>query len=144
MGDGGAVSSYYLFKIVEEVELESNTMTHTVPILNNSNFGYGRNQSIRIDATFFGEYLMRTHYQTIHTLTWKDCTINGTMVNIRNFNAHTGVPLNREQYYDLKTAYTRARKKFFKEGAESMSIAKFLQGFKKGSRKFRKNLGDMR
>jgi hypothetical protein len=63
------------------------------------------------------------------------------MVNIRNFNAHTGVPLNREQYYDLKTAYTRARKKFFKEGAESMSIAEFLQGFKKGSRKFRKNLG---
>jgi hypothetical protein len=63
------------------------------------------------------------------------------MVSIRNFNAHMGIPFTREQYYDLKTAHTRARKKFFKEGAESMSIAEFLQGFKKGSRKFRKILG---
>jgi hypothetical protein len=75
----------------------------TVPILNNSNFGYGRNQSIKIDATFFGQDLMRTHYQTIRTLAWKNCTINGTMVSIRNFNAHTGIPFTREQYYDLKT-----------------------------------------
>jgi hypothetical protein len=34
----------------------------TVPILNNSNFGYGRNQSIKLDATFFGQDLMMTHY----------------------------------------------------------------------------------
>jgi hypothetical protein len=84
---------------------------------------------------------MLTHYQTIRNLSWKDCIINGTMVSIRNFNAYTGIPLKREQYYYLKTACTRARKKFLKEGAESMSIAEFLQGFKKGSRKFRKILG---
>jgi hypothetical protein len=63
------------------------------------------------------------------------------MVSIRFFNAHTGIPFTREQYYDLKTAHTRARKIFFKEGAESMSIADFLQGLKKGSRKYRKILG---
>jgi hypothetical protein len=57
------------------------------------------------------------------------------------FNEHTGIPLNREQYYDIKSAYTRARKKFFKEGAEHMQIAEFLSSFKKGSRKFRKILG---
>jgi hypothetical protein len=86
---------------------------NTVPILNNSNFGYGRNQSIKIDATFFGQDLMLTHYQSICTLTWKNCTINGSLVSIRNFNAHTGILFTREQYYDLKTAHTRGRKKFF-------------------------------
>jgi hypothetical protein len=112
-----------------------------VPVLNNVNFGYGRNQSIKIDANFFGMDLMRTHSGTINKLCWKDCTVNGTFVGIRMFNEHTGIPLNREQYYDIKSAYTRARKKFFKEGAEHMQIAEFLSSFKKGSRKFRKILG---
>jgi hypothetical protein len=113
----------------------------TVPILNNGNFGYGRNQSIKLDATFFGQDLMQTHYQSIRRLAWKNCTINGSMVSIRLFNDHTGIPFTREQYYDLKTAYNRARKKFFKDGAESMSVEEFLQSFKKGSRKFRRIIG---
>jgi hypothetical protein len=88
-----------------------------VPVLNNVNFGYGRNQSIKLDAKFFGMDLMQTHFRVISKLSWKDCTVNGTFVGIRMFNEHTGLPLNREQYYDIKSAYARARKKFFKEGA---------------------------
>jgi hypothetical protein len=131
----GLVNSYSAFQF--KFTQYSNNY-ESVPVLYNSSFGYGRNQSIKIDATFFGEDLMWTHYQAISSLTWKDCTINGTMVNIHHFNAHTRIPLNREQYYDLKTAQG---KNFFKDGAESMSIADFLQGFKKGSRKFQKILG---
>jgi hypothetical protein len=111
-----------------------------VPVLNNVNFGYGRNQSIKLDTNFFGVDLMRTHSGIINRLSWKDCTVNGTFVGIRMFNEHTGIPLNREQYYDIKSAYTRARKKFFKEGAEHMQIAEFLASFKKGSKKLRYEL----
>jgi hypothetical protein len=112
-----------------------------VPVLNNINFGYGRNQSIKLDTHFFGEENIRTHFQSISKLSWADCTVNGTFVGIRHFNAHTGIPLNREQYYGLKTAYTRARKKIFKVGAEHMQVMDFLASFKKGSKKFRRILG---
>jgi hypothetical protein len=61
-----------------------------VPVLNNVNFGYGRNQSIKLDTHFFGMDLMRTHFRVISTLSWKDCTVNGTFVGIRLFNEHTG------------------------------------------------------
>jgi hypothetical protein len=47
-----------------------------VPVLNNVNFGYGRNQSIKIGANFFGVNLMRTHSGIINKLCWKDCTVN--------------------------------------------------------------------
>ena len=61
-----------------------------VPVLNNVNFGYGRNQSIKLDTNFLGMDLMRTHFRVISTLSWKDCTVNGTFVGIRLFNEHTG------------------------------------------------------
>jgi hypothetical protein len=112
-----------------------------VPIINNENFGYGRNQSIRINAQFFGFELMDRHGVAIRALRWQDCTINGAFVPIRQFNEHVSIPFTREQYYDLKTAYTRARKKMHKDGATSMDITEFLMSFKKGSRKFRKILG---
>ncbi len=67
--------------------------------------------------------------------------MNSTFVSIRYFNEHTGIPFTREQYYDMKTAYTRARKKFFKDGAEHMQVTDFLGSFKKGSKKFRRILG---
>jgi hypothetical protein len=103
-------------------------------MLNNANFGYGRNQSIKLDANFFGVDLMNTHFQAISKLTWNDCRVNGILVSIQLFNEHTALPLNRDQYYDMKTAYTRARKQFFKEGAEHMSMEEFLASFKKGSK----------
>jgi hypothetical protein len=112
-----------------------------VPVLNNANFGYGRNQSIKLDAQFFGEENFRTHFQTISKLSWIDCTVNGSFISIRYFNEHTGIPFTREQYYDMKTAYTRARKKYHKDGAEHMKETDFLGSFKKGSKKFRRILG---
>jgi hypothetical protein len=63
------------------------------------------------------------------------------IVPIRHFNEHVGIPVTREQYYDLKNAYTKASKKLHKVGAIRMDIAEFLTSFKKGSRKFRKILG---
>jgi hypothetical protein len=112
-----------------------------VPIINNENFGYGRNQSVKINSQFFGFELMDRYGQAIRSLKWDDCTVNGTFVPIRHFNEHVGVPFTREQYYDLKTAYTAAHKKFNKVGATSMDISEFLTSFKKGSRKFRRILG---
>jgi hypothetical protein len=51
-----------------------------VPVLNNVDFGYGRNQSIKLDTQFFGEENMRTHFRAISKLSWIDCTVNGTFV----------------------------------------------------------------
>jgi hypothetical protein len=84
---------------------------------------------------------MDMHGIAIRALRWQDCTINGAFVPIRQFNEHVGIPFTREQYYDLKTAYTRARKKLHKDEATSMDITEFLMSFKKGSRKFRQILG---
>jgi hypothetical protein len=64
-----------------------------VPVLNNVNFGYGRNQSIKLDTQFFGEENMRTHFRAISKLSWLDCTVNGTFVSVspradlRNINS---------------------------------------------------------
>ncbi len=77
----------------------------------------------------------------LRALRWNDCTVIGTFVSIRQFNEHVGIPFTREQYYDLKTSYTKASKKFNKVGATCMDITEFLTSFKKGSRKFRKILG---
>jgi len=134
----GLVSSYTAFQH-KFTQYGNNYMC--VPILNNENFGYGRNQSIRINQQFFGFDLMDMHGIAIRALRWQDCTINGAFVPIRQFNEHVGIPFTREQYYDLKTAYTRARKKLHKDEATSMDITEFLMSFKKGSRKFRKILG---
>jgi hypothetical protein len=112
-----------------------------VPIYCNGNFGYGRNQSILLDHNFFGQDTMRLHGNSVRKITWQTCTLNGTFVPIRNFNEHIGIPLTREQYYDLKTAYARARKKFNKDGAIGMDLTEFLNSFKRGSRNFRKILG---
>jgi hypothetical protein len=112
-----------------------------VPVINNENFGYGRNQSIRINSQFFGHNLMDRHGLAIRALRWNDCTVNGTFVPIRHFNEHVGISFTREQYYDLKNAHTKASKKLHKVGPTSMDIAEFLTSFKKGSRKFRKILG---
>jgi hypothetical protein len=84
---------------------------------------------------------MQQHGNEIRKITWSDCTVNGNFVPIRNFNEHTRLPLTREQYYDLKTAYTKARKKYEKENAIGMDLAEFFGSFKKGSRKFRMILG---
>jgi hypothetical protein len=65
--------------------------------------------------------------------------VNGTFVGIRLFNEHTGLPLNREQYYDLKSAYTKTRKKMLKEGSEHMRVVEFLASFKKDSKKIPQN-----
>jgi hypothetical protein len=84
---------------------------------------------------------MDRHGIAIRALRWQDCTVNGAFVPIRHFNEHVGIPLTREQYYDLKTSYTRARKKMHKDGTISMEITEFITSFKRGSRKFRKILG---
>jgi hypothetical protein len=76
-----------------------------VPIINNGNFGYGRNQSIRINNQFFGHELMDRYGIALRALRWNDCTVNGAFVPIRQFNEHIGIPFTREQYYDLKTSY---------------------------------------
>jgi hypothetical protein len=112
-----------------------------VPIINNGNFRYSRNQSIRINNLFFGHELMDRYGIALRALRWNDCTVNGAFVSIRQFNEHVGIPFTRDQYYDLKTSYTKARKKFHKEGATGMDITEFLTSFKKGSRKFRRILG---
>ena len=108
-----------------------------VPILNNANFGYGRNNAIRLDENFFGPDLIQAHNQSIRQLTWEKCTVNGRFIVIAYFNEHTNIPLTREQYYDLKTAYTRAKKKFDKEDEDGTELSEFLLSFKKGSKKFR-------
>jgi hypothetical protein len=131
------VSSYTAFQ--HKFTQYGNNYLH-VPIYCNGNFGYGRNQSILLDHNFFGHDNMQIHGKEIRKITWSNCTINGTFVPIRNFNEHTGLPLTREQYYDLKTAYTRAKKKFNKEDALGMNLAEFFSSFKKGSRNFRKIL----
>jgi hypothetical protein len=112
-----------------------------VPIINNDNFGYGRNQSIRINTQFFGFELMDRYGKALRALRWQDCTVNGAFVPICQFNEHIGIPFTRKQYNNLKTSYTKARKKLHKDGATSMDITEFLMSFKKGSRKFRKILG---
>jgi hypothetical protein len=134
----GLVNSYTAFQL-KFTQFGNNYMC--VPIINNANFGYGRNQSIRINAQFFEFELMDRHGIALRTLRWQDCTINGAFVPIRQFNKHVGIPFTREQYYDLKTSYTRARKKMHKDRATSMDITEFMMSFKKGSRKFRKILG---
>jgi hypothetical protein len=131
------VSSYTVFQ--HKFTQYGNNYLH-VPIYCNGNFGYGRNQSILLDHNFFGQDNMQLHGKEIRKITWSNCTINGIFVPIRNFNEHTGLPLTRKQYYDLKTAYTKAHKKFDKEEALGMNLAEFFSSFKKGSRKFRKIL----
>ncbi len=51
-----------------------------VPVFSNVNFGFGRNQSIKLDTNFFGADNIRTHFQIISKLSWQDCTVNGTFV----------------------------------------------------------------
>jgi uncharacterized protein (UPF0128 family) len=132
------VSSYTVFQ--NKFTQYGNNYLH-VPIYCNGNFGYGRNQSILLDNNFFGQENMHQHGKEIRKITWNDCTVNGNFVPIRNFNEHTRLPLTREQYYDLKTAYTKARKKYEKENAIGMDLTEFFGSFKKGSRKFRMILG---
>jgi hypothetical protein len=94
------VSSYTVFQ--KKFTQYGNNYLH-VPIYCKGNFGYSRNQSILLDNNFFGQENMHLHGKEIRKITWSNCTINGTFIPIRNFNAHTGLPLTREQYYDLKT-----------------------------------------
>jgi hypothetical protein len=124
------VSSYTVFQ--KKFTQYGNNYLH-VPIYCNGNFGYGRNQSILLDNNFLGQENMHLHGNEIRKITWSNCTVNGTFIPIRNFNAHTGLPLTREQYYDLKKAYTKARKKYDKENALGMDLAEFFSSFKKGS-----------
>ena len=86
-----------------------------------------------LDHNFFGQDTMHLHGKEIRQITWNNCTVNGTFIPIRNFNEHIGLPLTREQYYDLKKAYTKARKKYDKENALGMDLAEFFSSFKKGS-----------
>jgi hypothetical protein len=96
----GLVNSYTAFQH-KFTQYGNNYMC--LPVINNDNFGYGRNQSIRINSQFFGHDLMDRHGLAIRALRWNDCTVNGTFVPIRHFNEHVGIPFTREQYYDLKT-----------------------------------------
>ncbi len=76
-----------------------------MPIFKNENFGYGRRQSIKLDSIFFGADLMDAHAQSIRKLTWDKCTVYGNIVQQRDFHATTGIPISREQYNNIKTAY---------------------------------------
>ncbi len=134
----GLVNSYTAFQH-KFTQYGNNYMC--VTIINNDNIGYGRNQSIRINSQFFGHELMDRYGLALRALRWNNCTVNGTFISIRQFNEHVGIPFTREQYYDLKTSYTKASKKFHKAGATYMDITEFLTSFKKGSRKFRNILG---
>jgi hypothetical protein len=111
-----------------------------VPVFKNENFGYGRRQSIKLDSVFFGADLMDSHSQSIRKLTWDKCTVYGNIIQQRDFHAATGIPISREQYSNIKTAYASAKKKFWKDGALAMDIEEYVRSFKKGSKKFRQVL----
>jgi hypothetical protein len=83
---------------------------------------------------------MDAHAQSIRKLTWDNCTVYGNMVQLREFHATTGIPISREQYNNIMTAYASAKKKFWKEGAVAMDIKEYMCSFKKGSKKFRQVL----
>jgi hypothetical protein len=59
---------------------------------------------------------MDTHARSIRELTWNKCTVYGSMVQIRDFTVQTGIPISREQYYNLKSAFTSAKKNIGRMG----------------------------
>ncbi len=68
-------------------------------------------------------------------MTWDKCTVYGNIIQQRDFHAITGIPISREQYSNIKTAYAAAKKKYWKEGALAMDIEEYVRSFKKRFKK---------
>ncbi len=115
--------------------LDNNYMT--VPFYCNNSFGYGRGLEHKLDEQFFGTTNNLGIRNAIIGTTWRDITINGTIMNKPQMEMHLGIDLSHIKYGNICNAYRCALNKYNKIGAPSIELATFITTFKKGSKRFR-------
>jgi hypothetical protein len=109
-----------------------------VPILNNPNFGSGRNLNIKITPELMFMVCNGNLVKAANT-TWSNLTDENYNFKSCVTLSNSGFTLNLDTYNRLRTTYNIAKNKFFKPGAVACDLIQYLQKFKsKGiSRKLR-------
>jgi hypothetical protein len=99
----------------------------TVPILNNPNFGTGRNRQKKFDTEFFVTNLNYWDYRTVK-ITWSQL-IHDTFTFKSNaeINEQLGYQIAPAIYAQLKSGYEIAKKKFYVEGGKAIKFETYLK-----------------
>jgi hypothetical protein len=107
------------------------------PIFCNNAFGYGRGLVNKLDDVFFECHGNGALRNALLGITWKDLTVNGTLLSREEILTHHGIPLTRAKYNIMKQVYQISIRKYHKVGGAENSLSDFFKSFKKGSKKFR-------
>jgi len=103
-------------------------------------FGAGRGNAAPFDELFFGDELMAAHGPLIRSLKMGDLIVNGSFIDVDNFEHLIGFRCTRARHTAIKNAYVRVMKTWGDSRSEPTTIEEFFGKIKRGSKNFRKVL----
>jgi hypothetical protein len=117
-----------------------------VPVLNNPYFSYKVHRVKGIlDDNFFAPIAKLQGHKSLATLTWDDfLDVNLLLRNQADIIVSTGLIFNDDEYSKLNAAYRNVKRIFYKEGDKSIDFREFYQNLKKGSKKLRVVLNNVK